>query len=57
MTTRGTLLLEVERSLRVVAQEATQLVVLPRLASSEPHHATETPSLSLASREQPRAAA
>jgi len=62
MTTRGTLLLEVERSLRVVAQEATQLVVLPRLASPEPRHAleasaTQTPSLSLASRERPRAAA
>lgn len=42
MTARGTMLLEVERPLRVVAQEHTQLVVLPRLASPELHRAVET---------------
>ncbi len=62
MTARGTLLLEVERPLRVVAQENTRLVVLPRLASPELHRAVEADgsralSLCLASVEQPRAAA
>ncbi|MCY1018008.1 cyclic nucleotide-binding domain-containing protein [Pyxidicoccus sp. MSG2] len=62
MTARGTMLLEVERPLRVVAQESTQLVVLPRLASPELLLAVETslpqalplPRVVL---EQPRAAA
>ena len=62
MTARGTMLLEVERPLRVVAQESTQLVVLPRLASPELFLAMEAsvpqalplPRVSL---EQPRAAA
>jgi hypothetical protein len=41
MTTRGTLLLEVERPLRVIAQETTQLVLLPRLASPELQRAVD----------------
>ncbi|MFP2910412.1 cyclic nucleotide-binding domain-containing protein, partial [Pyxidicoccus sp. 3LFB2] len=62
MMARGTMLLEVERVLRVVAQEGTQLVILPRLASPELHRAVEASAtkavaLSLAPVEQPRAAA
>ncbi|MBZ4417477.1 cyclic nucleotide-binding domain-containing protein [Myxococcus sp. RHSTA-1-4] len=62
MTVRGTLLLEVERPLRVVAQEGTRLVVLPRLSSPELLRAVEAGdaevfSLSMAPVRVPRAAA
>lgn len=62
MTARGTMLLEVERTLRVVAREGTQLVVLPRLASPELHRAVEVGAtqavpVSRVALEQPRAAA
>ena len=62
MTVRGTLLLEVERPLRVVAQEGTRLVVLPRLSSPELLRAVEAGeaevfSLPVASVQVPRAAA
>ncbi|QSQ21287.1 cyclic nucleotide-binding domain-containing protein [Pyxidicoccus parkwayensis] len=62
MMARGTMLLEVERPLRVVAQERTQLVVLPRLASPELLRAVETSApqalpMPIAAVELPRAAA
>ncbi|HZI09587.1 MAG TPA: cyclic nucleotide-binding domain-containing protein [Myxococcus sp.] len=62
LTARGTMLLEVDRPQRVAALEATRLVVLPRLTSPAMLHAmsaraTEPLTLSLASRELPRAVA
>ncbi|MCP3136915.1 cyclic nucleotide-binding domain-containing protein [Pyxidicoccus xibeiensis] len=59
MTTRGTLLLEVERPLRVIAQETTQLVILPRLASPELLRWVDTVALPVSREalEQPRAVA
>ncbi|NTX63172.1 cyclic nucleotide-binding domain-containing protein [Myxococcus sp. CA051A] len=44
LTARGVLFLEVERPLPLVALEATRLVVLPRLASSEYQLASDFPT-------------